>query len=240
MGFVDDGGDERGLDRAVDLDLHVAEALVIVDGGAGFGFGGDQNFGRAVIRRRAVDDSGEHDAGADFFSVVDALAAGEQRVGIVGQIADGGDSGGEIEQAVVIADVGVHVPEAGEQGFAGGVDDPASAGETLFRRHIELDQDGSDSGQCDCPRRRLCLVREESCRTWSRKRWRGSNTNSVWGGERALAARSAARDSLTLFWAASKVGAGGFPAFGNDGAPVVTVAKNLSLLKNLLSGSLVR
>ena len=70
-----------------------------------------------------VDDSGENDAGADFFSVDDALAAGEERVGVVGQVADGGDSGGEVKEAVVVAHVGVHVPEAGDQGFTGGVDD---------------------------------------------------------------------------------------------------------------------
>src|SRR5271166_4678622 len=37
--------------------------------------------------------------------------------------ADGGNSSGEVEEAVVVSDVGVHVPEAGEERFAGGVDD---------------------------------------------------------------------------------------------------------------------
>src|SRR5208282_5059600 len=123
VGFVDDRGHEFGLDRAVDFDLHVAEAFVVVYGGASFGFGRDQDFGGSVVGVGAVDDSGQDDAGADFFSVDDALAAGEERVGVVGEVAYGGDSGGQIEEAVVIADVGVHVPEAGEQGFAGGVDD---------------------------------------------------------------------------------------------------------------------
>ncbi len=52
VGFVDDGGHELGRDRAVDFDLHVAEALVVVDGGAGFGFGGDENFGWTLVRGR--------------------------------------------------------------------------------------------------------------------------------------------------------------------------------------------
>ena len=39
VSFVDDGGHERGRDGTVNLDLHVAESLVVVDGGAGFGFG---------------------------------------------------------------------------------------------------------------------------------------------------------------------------------------------------------
>jgi len=34
-------GTRSGLDGAVDFYLHVAEALVVVDGGAGFGFGRD-------------------------------------------------------------------------------------------------------------------------------------------------------------------------------------------------------
>ena len=93
----------------------------------------------------AVDDSGEDDAGADFFSVGDALAAGEERVGVVGEIADGGDSGGEVEQAVVIADVGVHVPEAGEEGFAGGVDQLGR-----FRSSRTSIGSGSDARRCAC------------------------------------------------------------------------------------------
>ena len=145
VGFVDDGGNELGLDGAVDFDLHVAEVLVVVDGGAGFGFGGDENFGWSVEGAGAVDDSGEDDAGADFFSVGDALAAGEERVGVVGQIADGGDSGGEVEQAVVIADVGVHVPEAGEEGFVGGVDD-FGRGRPTGATLTEV----SDARRCDC------------------------------------------------------------------------------------------
>ena len=127
VGFVDDGGNDGGRNGAVDFDLHVAEFFVVVDGGAGFGFGGDQNLGWTLIWAAAVDDAGDDDARADFFAVGDALAAGEERVGIVGEVADGGDSGGEIEQAVVVGDVGVHVPEAGKEGFAGGVDDLTSA-----------------------------------------------------------------------------------------------------------------
>jgi len=45
------------------------------------------------------------------------------RVGVVGHVAHGSDSGGEVEEAVVVLHVGVHVPEAGEEGLAGGVDD---------------------------------------------------------------------------------------------------------------------
>jgi hypothetical protein len=78
VGFVDDDGNELGFDGAVDFDLHVAQAFVVVDGGAGFGFGRDQDFGWALIGAGAVDDSGEDDAGTDFFAVDDALAAGEQ------------------------------------------------------------------------------------------------------------------------------------------------------------------
>ena len=148
MGFVDDDGDELGLDGAVDFDLHVAEFFVVVDGGAGFGFGGDEDFGGSVKGVGTVDDSGEDDAGADFFSVGDALAAGEERVGVVGEIADGGDSGGEVEQAVVIADVGVHIPEAGEQGFAGGVDDLGRSG-SFASGHSNRTL-GPTLRRCDC------------------------------------------------------------------------------------------
>src|ERR1019366_10764364 len=95
----------------------------IVDGGAGFLFGGDQDFGRTLIGAASVDDAGDDDAGADLFAVGDALAAGEKSVGIVGEIADGGGSSGEVEEAIVIGNVGVHVPEAGEDGFAAGVDE---------------------------------------------------------------------------------------------------------------------
>ena len=122
VGFVDDGGDEGRLDGAVDFDLHVAETFVVVDGGSGFGFGGDENFGGTLVGPGAVDDAGEDDASADLLALGNALAAGEERVGVIGEIADGGDSGGEVEEAVVIADVGVHVPEAGEEGFAASVD----------------------------------------------------------------------------------------------------------------------
>ena len=94
VGFVDDRGDDGGRDGAVDFDLHVAEALIVVDGGAGFRFGGDEDFGGALIGAAAVDDSGEDDARADLFSVGDALAAGQQGVGVVGEVADGGDTGG--------------------------------------------------------------------------------------------------------------------------------------------------
>src|SRR6266853_3142119 len=123
VGFVDDGRHEFGLHRTIYFDLHVAEAFVVVDGGAGLGFGGHQNFGWTLVRSGSIDDSGNDDAGADFFSVGNALAAGQERVGVVGQVADGGDSGSEVGEAVVIGDVGVHVPEAGEEGFARGGDD---------------------------------------------------------------------------------------------------------------------
>ncbi len=148
VGFVDDDRDELGLDRAVDFDLRVAEFFVVVDGGAGFGFGGDEDFGGSVKGVGAVDDSGEDDAGADFFSVGDALAAGEERVGVVGEIADGGDSGGEVEEAVVVADVGVHIPEAGEEGFVGGVDD-LDAGRQWSRDVVDFDRANPVAGDED-------------------------------------------------------------------------------------------
>ena len=76
-----------------------------------------------MIGAAAVDDSGQNDAGTDFFSVGDALAAGQEGIGVIGEIADGGDSSGEVEESVVVGDVGVHVPEAGKQSLAGGVND---------------------------------------------------------------------------------------------------------------------
>ena len=102
VGFIDDGGHERGRNGAVDFDLHVAKAFVVVDSGTGLGLGGDENLGGTLIRAAAVDDAGEDDARADLFAVGDALAAGEERVRIVGGIADRCDSGSQVEQAVVV------------------------------------------------------------------------------------------------------------------------------------------
>ena len=41
VSLVDDSGHERRRYRTVNLDLDIAQPLVVVDGGTGFGFGGD-------------------------------------------------------------------------------------------------------------------------------------------------------------------------------------------------------
>ena len=120
--LVDDRRHQSGLYRAVNLDLDVAQAHVVIYSGARFLFRGDQHLGGSLVRPAAINDSGQNDARADLLAFLNALAAGQQQVGIVTQVAHRRDAGGKIQQTIVLSNVGVHVPETGQQGLTRPVD----------------------------------------------------------------------------------------------------------------------
>src|SRR4029077_17564640 len=118
-----DLGDKFGLYGAIDLDLDVAQLGVAVDVVFGFLFGVGKDLGGALEGAAAVDKSGFQHAGTDLGAVVEALLHGAEHVDVIGHVADAGDAGSHVQQAVIGPEVDVHVPEAGHQSFAGGVDD---------------------------------------------------------------------------------------------------------------------
>jgi hypothetical protein len=111
------------LDRAVDLDLDVAAARVIVDGRARLGFVVHLVLDRPAEGPAAVHEARENDARPDRRPVVEPLLDPGQDVGIVAEIADRRDAVDDVEQAVPGRKMHVHVPEARKQGLSRGVDD---------------------------------------------------------------------------------------------------------------------
>ena len=118
VGFVDDDGNEFRLDRAVDLDLHIAEIGVVVNPLASLFRRGGKDFDRALIGAGTVDESGEYQARANLLAAVDVLAQGGQIVDRVAKIANRGYSGSDVEERVVGEEMRVHVPQAGQQHLA--------------------------------------------------------------------------------------------------------------------------
>ena len=103
------------LDRAVDLDTVIAVLRVVVDRRAGFRFGVDEHLGRTGVRTAAVHEAPHGNARADLGAAVEIALHLLQRVVVVGEIAHGGDAGGQVQQAVIRRDVHVHVPQARQQ-----------------------------------------------------------------------------------------------------------------------------
>ena len=111
VGVGDDHRHELRLDRAVDLDLRITERGVPGDRVVDFLLRVHENFRRTLVRPRAVHEAGGDHARTDFEARIEALAPGLQLVGVVGEVADGGDAGCDVQQSIVVADVHVHVPE---------------------------------------------------------------------------------------------------------------------------------
>jgi hypothetical protein len=118
---LDDGGHQLGIERAVELDLDVAELGVVVHGRERLLLGVHQDLGGAGVGAGAVHEAGhEHPRPHGLTGVPLALEI-EELVGIVGEVAHGGHAGREVQEPVIFPEVGVHVPQAGEDRLALGV-----------------------------------------------------------------------------------------------------------------------
>ena len=74
------------------------------------------------MRAFAVDDAGEENFRADAVAAVEDVMHGGDEGELVADVADGGDAGGEVDGSPLdLLVVGVHVPEAGDEEFSGGV-----------------------------------------------------------------------------------------------------------------------
>jgi hypothetical protein len=76
-----------------------------------------------------VDEPGRDHARSDRAPRVPALAEITELVDVVGQIAHRGDARGDVQDPVHLAEVRVHVPEAGQQRLSGGVDHLRTVGD---------------------------------------------------------------------------------------------------------------
>jgi len=141
MGALGDDGDEGGRDGAVDFHLQRTGGVIAVNDSDGFsGRGGGD--GADGVRAGAVHDSGHVDVGTDAAAAVDGIFDGGDEVELVAAVADVGDSGGEIDGTPLdLLVVGVHVPQAGEDEFAGGVEDGG-----ILRNLDFVARAGSDDG----------------------------------------------------------------------------------------------
>jgi len=119
----------------------------MVDGGARLRRAVDQHLGRAGEGARTVDDAGQHHPRPERLAGVPLVLEVEQVVGVVAEVAAGGHAGREIEQAVAVAQVLVHVPEAGEEHAAVGLDDLGAGRPPRPRRR-------APPPGCGCRRRR--------------------------------------------------------------------------------------
>ena len=120
---IGDDRHELGLDRRVDLDLHVAVVGVPVDVLDRFVGRVDAHLGRPGELAGAVDDAGLQHARTDLGAGVETRDALQEPVGVVRHVARAGDAVGEIEHAVVVAEVLVVVPQARHQEAAVRIDD---------------------------------------------------------------------------------------------------------------------
>ncbi len=141
MGALDDRRHQLGVERAVELDLHVAHRGIAVHPVQRFLLGAHQYFGGAGIGAGAVHEAGHEDARSHGVAALPSPPQILELVDVVGHVAHGGDAGRHVEQAVVLAEVGVHVPQAGEEGLPLGVDD-LGAGRS---GHLAIGANGLDA-----------------------------------------------------------------------------------------------
>ena len=120
--MLGEGRHQLGLQRAVQLDLHHSQRGVLVDPFAPGLFIVHQHLGRSLVWAGPIHEARHDDARADLGAFVDALLAGEQLVDIIGQVSHGRHARGEVEQAVVLGDVRVHVPEAWDERLSRSLD----------------------------------------------------------------------------------------------------------------------
>lgn len=96
--------------------------MPVASGGGG---GGEEAEGVGAF---AVDEAGEEEMRAELMLLVDGVADGEEELELAAAVACGGDADGEECGAEGDAGVvGVHLPQAGKDGLAGGTND-AGAG----------------------------------------------------------------------------------------------------------------
>ena len=129
VGFGGCGGDPCGGIGAVELDAGEAVGLGLVDGGDGLRDGGDDGAELGGVGAFAVDEVGGEDVGHEELSGGAAVAAGDGVRVVVAGVAGGGDAEGEQEgSGGVVSDVHVGIPEAGDEGFSGALEDLCSGG----------------------------------------------------------------------------------------------------------------
>src|SRR5216684_3435463 len=118
----DNHGHQLRLDRAVDLDLHVAEAGVVVNALASLLGRGGQYLDRPLKWSGAINESRGDDAWANLRSLRNVGPQRREQVDGIPQITRRGHTGGDVEVGVQGKQVGVHVPQAGQEHFAAAVD----------------------------------------------------------------------------------------------------------------------
>ena len=103
-------------DAAVDLDLLEAGVVIAPHPGdalLGRAGAGEADAGGSVT----IDDAGGEEPRPDALAAVEHLARAEEEVELVADIARGGDAGGEVDRSPLhLGVVGVHLPEAGQDG----------------------------------------------------------------------------------------------------------------------------
>src|SRR5207253_7596211 len=102
------------LHGAVDFQSLIVPRDVEVDRLPRLLFRRRQRVGRGLVRSGSVDDAGQHETRADGQVGVELPFELENGVAVVAEVARGGDAGGDVQQAVHVAQVRVHVPQAGE------------------------------------------------------------------------------------------------------------------------------
>src|SRR5262249_7126073 len=118
-----DQGHEWRRNRTVDLDLNVAGGLVLLDGGAGFVFGVHQHVGGRGILAAAIHYAGQDDAGTDSVAFIHLALPAEETVHIVAEVANTRDAAGDVQDALIRREVGVHIEKAGQQRLAGAINE---------------------------------------------------------------------------------------------------------------------
>ena len=114
MRLGDERGHELGLETRVDLQLGAPRANEPVDHRRDV-LGTVDAQGAERLRAVAVDQAVDDDARADATAGVDGVAYRRDELHDVAFVAHGGDAGGEVDRGLLdLLDVGVHVPEAGQ------------------------------------------------------------------------------------------------------------------------------
>ena len=132
-------GNEFGLQRAVDLDLHVAEIGVLVDARLGRRVCVDEDSGRCLERTRPVDETCLPESRPDGIARVPLRLHARETLDVVADVTARGHAARDVEQAVGRLHVHVHVEEAGQQRLATAVDALGVGGNPRLIGHADRD-----------------------------------------------------------------------------------------------------
>ncbi len=120
--FLREERHELGLHRVVDLDALVAALLEELDGRLGLRLVLRGHFARRGLRVSPFDEAESNDVRSDGGAFVPTFLVVVELVGIVSDVARGRHAGRDVERAVRVAEVRVHVPKARQERLAREID----------------------------------------------------------------------------------------------------------------------